>query len=140
MAYQIRRTRKFADVLELCGDNGAVERSLNIEIDLDAVSKDFRKTLLAVEESERTLKKLQSEGNAEAFDEAYCTYGSAVIGLFELTLGKENTKEILDFYENRYTEMSLQVVPYIVNVIIPLIGDTIKQKKRELKQLNRRRR
>lgn len=140
MSYQIRRTKKFTDTLELCGESGAVEKSLEIEIDLDAVSGGYRKTLAALADAEQALKKAQAENNIEAFDGAYIAYGNAIIALFELTLGKGNTEEILTFYESRYTEMALQLVPYISNVIIPLVSDVIKQKKREMKQINRRRR
>ena len=137
MAYQIRRTKKFTDTLELLGKNGAVEKSLSVEIDLDAVSRNYRKTLVALSDAELSLKKAQAEKNVEIFDAAYIAYGYSIIALFELTLGKENTVEILNFFENRYTEMALQIIPYISEVITPLISDVIKQKKREMKRINR---
>lgn len=138
MAYQIKRTQKFVDKLELCGKNGEVEKTLEINIDVDAIAGDFRHILIAVQESEDALKKAQVDNNIESFDGAYTAYGNAVVSLFELTLGKANTAELLEFYENRYTEMSLQVVPYITTVIIPLISAAIKRKKQELKKLGRR--
>lgn len=137
MSYQIRRSKKFTDTLDLCDDNGAVVKSLEIEIDLDAVSKTYRRALVALVDAEQALKKAQAEKNVDNFDAAYTAYGKAIINLFELSFGKENADEILKFYEDRYTEMALQIVPYISEVIFPKITDVIKQKKREMKNINR---
>ena len=56
--------------------------------------------------------------------------GAAVVDLFEAVFGKEDTKTILDFYENRYVEMCQEVVPFITQIVIPEVRKIAKQNKK----------
>ena len=55
--------------------------------------------------------------------------------------GKDDTAIILDFYENRYVEMTKEVVPFITQVVVPrCIEIRNENKKGILKGYNRKQR
>lgn len=136
--YKIKRTRKFYDTLQLCDEEGSVQKELKIEVDIDAIATGFREVLTMLEKAEKGLHHKQKLKQQKDFDKAYYDYGAALVKLFEMCFGKENTEEIVTFYENRYTEMSVEIVPYITQEIIPLVGEAIKQKKANLKKAGKR--
>lgn len=136
--YKIKRTRKFYDTLQLCDEGGSVQKELKIEVDIDAIATGFREVLNMLEKSEKGLHDKQKLKQQKDFDKAYYDYGAALVKMFEMCFGKENTEEIVSFFENRYTEMSVEIVPYITKEIIPLVGEAIKQKKANLKKAGKR--
>lgn len=136
--YKIKRTRKFYDTLQLCDEQGAVQKELKIEVDIDAIATGFREVLTKLEKAQKGLQDNQKLKKQNEFDKAYYDYGEALIKMFEMCFGTENTQEIVTFFENRYTEMSVEIVPYITKEIIPLVGEAIKQKKNSLKKAGKR--
>ena len=138
--YQARRSEKLTDTLQLCDQSGNVVHNLKIEVDIDAISGGFRETLTLLGDAERRLKENQRKGNVHAFDKAYEDYGNLLVRMFSMTFGAENTKVILEFYESRYTEMAVELVPYIIDVMIPMVQSSINAKKKRLKNTARRRR
>ncbi len=136
--YKIKRTRKFYDTLVLCDEQGETQKELKIEVDIDAIATGFREVLTRLEEAQKSLQNSQKLKRQSDFDKAYYDYGEALIKMFEMCFGTENTEEIVTFFENRYTEMSVEIVPYITKEIIPLVGEAIKQKKNSLKKAGKR--
>lgn len=136
--YKVKRTRKFFDTLQLCDEQGNVQKELKIEVDIDAIATGFREVLTQLEKAQKGLQDNQKLKRQKEFDRAYYDYGEALVKLFEMCLGKDNTEEIVAFFENRYTEMSVEIVPYITKEIIPLVGEAIKQKKNNLKKAGKR--
>lgn len=136
--YKIKRTRKFYDTLQLCDEQGTAQKELKIEVDIDAIATGFREVLTKLEKAQKSLQDNQKLKKQNEFDKAYYDYGEALIKMFEMCFGTENTQEIVTFFENRYTEMSVEIVPYITKEIIPLVGEAIKQKKNSLKKAGKR--
>lgn len=136
--YKIKRTRKFYDTLQLCDEQGEVQKELKIEVDIDAIATGFREVLTQLEKAQKSLQDSQKLKQPEKFDKAYYDYGAALVKMFEMCFGKENAEAIISFFENRYTEMSVEIVPYITKEIIPLVGEAIKQKKNGLKKAGKR--
>ncbi|MCM1055535.1 MAG: hypothetical protein NC394_08440 [Bacteroides sp.] len=136
--YKVKRTKKFYDTLQLCDEQGNAQKELKIEVDIDAVATGFREVLARLEKAEKGLHDKQSLNQQKDFDKAYYDYGAALVKMFEMCFGKENTEAIVTFFENRYTEMSVELVPYITKEIIPLVGEAIKQRKAELKKAGKR--
>ena len=136
--YKVKRTRKFYDTLQLCDEQGNVQKELKIEVDIDAIATGFREVLAQLEKAQKSLQDNQKLKLQNEFDKAYFDYGEALIKLFEMCFGKDNTEEMLTFFENRYTEMSVEIVPYITKEIIPLVGEAIKQRKNNLKKAGKR--
>lgn len=140
MAYQIKKSRKIFEELELCNDNGDVEKALAINLDVDSIAPVFRKKQVALINAQKELKNIQKMGNQADFDAAYEIYGRALVDIFELTLGADNTAEILDFFENNYIEMCTQIVPFISEIIIPSIENSIFEKKKQMKNMHKKKR
>lgn len=140
MAYQIKKTRKINEELELLNDNGEVEKTLLICLDVDAIAPMFRKKQVALINAQKELKNIQKMGVQADFDAAYELYGRAVADIFELTLGVQNTAEILEYFENNYIEMCTQVVPFISEVVVPSIEISINEKKKQMKNLHKKKR
>ncbi len=135
MAYQVTRSKRITETLELTDANGIVVNSINVNLDADAVCTAFRKKQIAIIDAERRLKDVQRKGSQADLDAAYEAYGDAMLNIFELIFGDEGTKKILEFYENNYVEMGLQIVPFIREIVIPKLDDALKSHKRQMKNL-----
>lgn len=141
MAYQLKRSNKVFETLELVNESGSVEHSLKIEIDADLIINDFRKCKNALVNSERKLKEAQKADNLDEMEELFGAYGNAVINILKLLLGDENTDVIIEFYEERYVELSMHIMPFIYNVIQPAVEKAVNEKKESLKNsFNRKQR
>ena len=142
MAYQVGRSRKIRESLELVDDNGSIVTTVYTDIDADKIAKEFNKRVNAIIRAEIAAKSLPKSGEitamtteqAEAANAAVHSYGEAVINLFQLIFGDEGTQTILDFYDNAYFEMSMQVFPFILDVVKPRIEDSVRKMQERAKQ------
>ncbi len=142
MAYQVGRSRKIRENLELVDDNGNVVTTVYTDIDADKIAKEFNKRVNAIIRAEIAAKSLPKSGEitamtteqAEAANASVQSYGEAVINLFQLIFGDEGTQTILDFYDNAYFEMSMQVFPFILDVVKPRIEDSVRKMQERAKQ------
>lgn len=137
MAYKITRTQKITETLELSDKNGNVIDSIDIDIDADAVCTAFRKKQTEVIDAERRLKEIRKNGVETDLECAYEAYGNAVIAIFELIFGEDGTKKLLEFFEDNYIEMGIQVVPFINAVIVPKINETLRNRKAQIRALHK---
>ncbi len=138
MAYQVSRSKHIKDVLELCDEDGNVVQTLDIDIDADVICTQYRKRQIEIINAERQLKEVQRNGLQSDIDAAFFAYSNAVKEIFLLVFGEENTKIIIDFYNGQYIEMSVQLVPYIYNVIAPALEDALKRRKAQVKSAYKR--
>ena len=142
MAYQVGRSRKIRESLELVDDNGSIVTTVYTDIDADKIAKEFNKRVNAIIRAEIAAKSLPKSGEitamtteqAEAANASVQSYGEAVINLFQLIFGDEGTQTILDFYDNAYFEMSMQVFPFILDVVKPRIEDSVRKMQERAKQ------
>ena len=134
MAYQIKRSNKVVEDLELTESDGTVVKTLHIDVDIDAITANFRAEYNDLIKAERAVKTAQRTGVSEDnFQAIYEEYGAAIIAVLKTVLGEENTLEVLEFYEDNYVEMSVEVFPFISDVIVPRIRDTVENSKRTIK-------
>ena len=141
MAYQLSRTRKIIESLELTDDNGNVIKAIYVNLDVGMVAKEYRNLCDKLGKAERQLKEAQKHNDTETFDKTLEAYGETIIALLRLIFGEENAQVLLDYYENNYFEMSIKLVPVIFDVISPKIIEGIKAKKQQLiSQYNRKER
>ncbi len=137
MAYQLKRTEKIHDTLELCGEDGAVKETLEFVTDIDAIAGELRRHLTEITAAESALKKAADD---KEYTAAYEHYGKAVAGVFAVCFGSGNTEKIRSFYEENYIEMSLAVVPYIYEVVLPRVNECLTKKREQLKNIYKGRR
>lgn len=125
MAYQIKKTSRITEDIELLGESGNVEKILHVEINPDGIMNNYRKAEIQLLKTQRAVK----EGNSAVAVEEY---GKAVTALFETVFGTETTAELLTYFENKHTEMLIQLMPFITDVVRPAVAEAIKSQKSRL--------
>lgn len=135
MAYKLYRSKRVVEELELCDAEGKVLHTIGVDFDVDAMARDFNARYNAIIAAELAIKKLGQ--SPEEQGKAAELYGNAVIALFNLIFGEENTAVILGFYENRYSEMTLEVFPFILEVIVPAVGAAVREKSRKAAEMHK---
>ena len=133
--YQIKRSEKIRDALELCAEDGKPAAKLEFVVDIDAIAGGLRRNLTDITTAEQALKKAASDKD---YAEAYEQYGRAVRGVFAVCFGSENAETICEFFEGNYVEMSVAIVPYIYDVILPRVNECIARRREQLKGIYRR--
>lgn len=112
--YELKRKAKIEEQLKI-----GVE-ILTVSIDPEAIALQFNATRNKVITAEQKIKAVKDESGLS--DEVISEYASAVTALFGLIFGESNALKIIDFYENRFVEMSTEVFPFIIDVITPKIN------------------
>lgn len=123
MAYQIKKSDKIAEDLELLDSNNNAALTVHVDIEIARIIKNYRQLQIELMEAQNMI----SQGSEQAFE----TFGNAVIKLFRCLFGDENTQKILEYFENDYTEMAVQCMPFISDVIQPAI-EKYSRSKREI--------
>lgn len=122
MAYQIKKTNRITEDVEFLGENGEVELTVELDIDVERIAGDFRKAQIAVMNAEKAAKEKQTDEMLEA-------YGKAIVEFIRLIFGDENTQKLIKYFDNRYIDMLFQTMPFIYDVVVPSIKKSIQQKK-----------
>lgn len=122
MAYQIKKTNRITEDVEFLGENGEVELTVELDIDVEKIAGDFRKAQIAVINAEKAAKEKQT-------DEMLETYGKAIIEFIRLIFGDENTQKLIKYFDNRYIDLLFQTMPFIYDVVVPSIEKSVRQKK-----------
>lgn len=123
MAYQIKKSDKITETLELLDSNNNAALTVHVDIEIGRIAKEYRQLQIELMEAQNMI----SQGNEQAFE----AFGNAVIKLFRCLFGDENTQKILEYFENDYTEMAVQCMPFISDVIQPAI-EKYSRSKREI--------
>lgn len=122
MAYQIKKSSRITEEVEFLGENGEVELTVKLDIDIERIAGDFRKAQIAVINAEKATKEKQT-------DEVLETYGKAIVEFIQLIFGYENTQKLIEYFNGRYIDMLCQMSPFICDVVVPGIKKSIQQKK-----------
>ena len=130
--YQIRRSEKITDALQLCDERGEVCETLDFTVDIDAIAAELRRSITEVTSAEQALKKAVGDKD---YGEAYEQYGRAVCGVISLCMGAENAARIRAHFEDSYIEMSVAVVPCIYDVILPRVNECLARRREQLKSI-----
>ena len=119
---QLRKKKYINKVLELIGDNGKVEKRLTVDIAVDDFRNRYPRVMAEVKKAEEML-------NAKGDDntEAIVASQMALKAVFVLVFGEFQTKEFLEYYENRYSEAFMDVIPFITDEIIPEVKKAVEQ-------------
>lgn len=120
MAYQAKKHKRFLEDFELVNENGEVEKTLHVSLDADdmvvKINRKYVALTRALTETNEMQRKAESNENME---DCFEKLGRAVVDLFDAVFGPENTKIIVEFYENRYIEMVKEISPFITQIVIP---------------------
>lgn len=127
---QIQRKRRFEDSLELLNENGDVCYTIPVSLDIEKVYTEINKARNAAAEAETALKRENTPAALEA-------YGKAVYSLFASVFGKNGADNIFTHYENNYTEMLLDVLPYLLENVFPRLDALSSERLKQAVELRR---
>lgn len=135
MAWQAKRSRTFRDDFELVDENGNVVHTIHVSLDADdmtvKISRKYTALVRAMSETTEMKRKAES---AEELENCMEKLGQAVIDMLEAVFGVEDTKTIVEFYENRYIEMSREVLPFISQIVIPRMQELAAENRKSIRQ------
>ena len=77
--------------------------------------------------------KIQQETEKKQAD--YAALGEAIVGLLSIIFGAEQTKTIMDIYKSNYTDLLLDITPFLIEEIKPAIIEASKNKREEMQRL-----
>lgn len=131
----LERKKKLVDTLELKNEDGSTFAILNIDLDVDRIMAEYNRARNDVIRAQQKIKT--DPQNPEILNE----YGQAIISVLDVLFGTENTKKLLEFYENKYSELLEMIFPYISNEIEPRMREIVNDKVEKMKaQFNRKQR
>ena len=124
--YQVTRKSRIKETLQLCHANGDVAEEIEVDLNVDAISGRMNKAYEAL-----GIAQVELEKNSES-PISMDKFGQALIAVFNIVFGEEGTQRILNFYENSYTEMLLDIYPFIFGEVLPKINEASEERKRQL--------
>lgn len=131
----LERKKKLVDTLELKNEDGSTFAILNIDLDVDRIMAEYNRARNDVIRAQQKIKA--DPQNPEILNE----YGKAIVSVLDVLFGAENTKKLLEFYENKYSELLEMIFPYISNEIEPRMREIVNDKVAKMKaQFNRKQR
>ena len=130
--YTIMRKNRIKEELQLCHADGSVACVLEVDLNVDEIANRVNK---AYEMLGMAQNELQNASNDPKTMEAY---GKAVRAVFDVIFGEGGTQKIMEFYENHYTEMLLDVFPFINDEIMPKIKEASEQRRKQLVEAARK--
>jgi hypothetical protein len=134
MAYQLKRATKIEEVVAL-GDSG---ETISINLNVGQIARDFNTRYNAIVRAQLEIKQLGDGKTPEALEKVMISYGEALISLFQLVFGEEGTAKVLAFYQHNYLEMTGEVFPFIIDVVMPKISAHAQATRERLRQQYRK--
>lgn len=126
MAYTVTRKNRIKEQLQLCHADGTVALVCDVDLNVDVIANRVSKAYETLAIAQNTLQ--ENPRDARAME----AYGNAVIAVFDVIFGEENTQKIVEFYENNWSEMLLDLFPFINNEIMPKIQEASDERKAQL--------
>lgn len=117
---QLKRKKHIIKTLELLDDAGKVEKTLSVDIVVDDFRNRYPKVMAEVKKAQAMLDESGND-NPDAVVAAQI----AVKAVFVLVFGEIQTREFLEYYENRYSEAFLDVIPFITDEIVPEVNKAV---------------
>lgn len=130
MGYQLKKKKHINKSLDLIGDDGKVEKTLTVDIVVDDFRNRYPKVMADVKKAQAML-----DSSGETDVEAVVASEIAVKAVFVLIFGEIQTREFLQYYENRYSEAFLDVIPFITDEIVPAVKKAVEQENNRIQSV-----
>ncbi len=136
MAYQVKRSARVEETLELLSADGKTSEVIRVNLDAGAVAERISKNYI---ELLNLQSKMARWGNEEDKSRLYEEIGNAVVVLFQSIFGEDDTERIVSFYENDYLDMCRTIMPFITEVVLPKVRkESQKYRKAKMQSYNRK--
>lgn len=130
--YTITRKNRIKEELQLCHADGTVACVLEVDLNVDEIANRVNKAYETLGMAQNELQKAPNDPRAME------TYGKAVCAVFDVIFGEDGTQKLMEFYENHYTEMLLDVFPFINDEIMPKIKEASELRRKQLVEAARK--
>lgn len=118
-----QRSKAIHKQLTIIPNDGREQVIFNVDLIPEQVAGKFGELCWSIQQE--TEKK---QVNAAAL-------GEAIVGLLSIVFGAEQTKTIMNIYQNNYTDLLLDITPFLMEEIKPAIIEASKNKREELQRL-----
>lgn len=127
--YTIQRKNKHIhEELELLSIDGTEKMHATVDLDIDQIMERMAKSYEMMGMLQNELKKdPKNRKTIEAF-------GLSVLEIFKIIFGDDQTSEILKFYDNDYTEMLVDLFPFINDEIMPKVKEASRHRREQLEE------
>lgn len=133
MAYQARRQKKLQEDFQLVDEQGEIVRTIHVSLDADTTARNINRKYAALTKSLYETNELKRKArNSEQLEECFEKLGRAVVNILEAVFGQDDAEFILQFYDNRYIEMTQEVMPFIGEVVLPRLLELKKENQKKL--------
>lgn len=127
--YKVKRKQTIEDELVIENSRGEEALRLPVRLYVDDVLAQYNRLRLMLGEA-------QYEAQEDPTNEiAVNKLGLTVVALFELIFGADGGQKLLDYYENRYTEMLEDVAPFVSEVINPQMQAAMMERAKRFRKL-----
>jgi hypothetical protein len=126
--YKLNRNKKIQAKFKL--GNGQI---ITVNLDAMKVMREFGPKHEALAKAEKEAVAAVNAKKIDA-DEIFEAYGNAIFAVMDLFFGEKQRKDIVEYYENNYVEMTQFVLPYITDKLMPQVMKVLKQQRDALTQ------
>lgn len=132
MAYKITRNH-IVEQLEI--EDAGKTITLDVDLSIDDIMGRYNQAQYSIARANQAAHEAHTNEDMAAAEESM---GQAVLSLFEVIFGAEQTKQILEIYQNRSLEMLADISPFIAEVIHPRIAEAQQRIADRYKQVSKR--
>lgn len=124
-----KRKKKVFETFALADEDGNIVHTYDVSCDPEEHLIEYNRAINKIIKAEELIKEEPNPQNYEI-------YGQAIIDMMGIFFGEDASREILDFFEDRYTEMITEVFPFITDVLMPKMREI---SEKELEKVRKRR-
>lgn len=132
MAYQIGRSRRIQETLELVDSQGNVVHQIPVDLDVDRVATGFNRCYNAVIRAQLEIKKCNADDDPQKYEKTLEEIGNVIIELIKFVFGDDGAKILFEFYEDKQIELLTCVLPYIDDIVMPAMQAAIAEQRQQL--------
>lgn len=127
---QIKRRKHIVKKLELLNDAGEIEKTLSVDIVVDDFRNRYPRIMADIGKAQALLAE---KGDSDA--DVIAASQIAIKAVFVLVFGEVQTREFLEYYENRFQEAFSDVIPFITDEIIPEVQKAVQEENNRIQSL-----
>lgn len=126
--YKVKRKQTIEDVLVIENSKGEEALKLPVKLHVDDVLAKYNRLRMILGEAQHNAQEDPTDEKAVAM------LGCSIIALFKLIFGEDGGQKLVDYYENRYTEMLADVAPFVTEVINPQMQAAMMDRAKRFRQ------
>lgn len=130
MAYKIKRKHTIEDELIIDDLNGKEALRIPVNIYIDDILAQYNLLRRILGEAQHNVEENPTS------EKALIGLGEAVVALFNLIFGDEWSSKLLEFYDNRWSEMLEDVAPFIAECIQPKINMAMRDRADKFRRMS----